>query len=139
MPAEVVCSGCGRLLRGPDALAGQTGLCPACQTPNRFSENAESAASQPPAPHRGGLMLGLGLVGLLVCNLFGPVVWAMAASDLRAMTAGQMDPEGQGLTRAGYILGILGTVLLVLFVISMAVLGFYVVSMIEEMSTAVGA
>ncbi len=35
----------------------------------------------------------------------------MANRDLRAMQAGEMDPTGEGLTRAGKILGVIVTVL----------------------------
>jgi small-conductance mechanosensitive channel len=65
-------------------------------------------------PHRGVLILVLGILGLLLCQLLGPVAWVLGKGDLRAMDAGQMDPEGRGLTQAGYILGIVATAFMVL-------------------------
>jgi hypothetical protein len=76
------------------------------------------------APHRGSLILGLG-VGSVVgsalaipcCALpaitipLGAVSWIMGASDLRKIDAGDMDPDGRGNTKAGYICGIIGLVL----------------------------
>jgi hypothetical protein len=66
------------------------------------------------APHRGGLILALGLIGILVCNFLSPVAWIMGNTDLAEMRAGRMDPDGEGMTQAGRILGIIGTVLFVL-------------------------
>jgi hypothetical protein len=65
-------------------------------------------------PHRGVLILVLGILGLLLCQLLGPVAWVLGKGDLRAMDAGQMDPEGRGLTQAGYILGIVATAFMAL-------------------------
>jgi len=65
-------------------------------------------------PHRGTLILILGLVSLVCCNVVGPVALFMANNDLQAMRAGRMDPEGESATNVGRILAIIGTVLLVL-------------------------
>lgn len=70
-------------------------------------------------PHRGGLWLALSLVGWFMgCFFLGAIAWALGASDLAKMRAGQMDPSGEGLTRAGMIIGAIHTVL------SIVVLGF---------------
>ncbi len=50
----------------------------------------------------------------LVCNFMaipGIIAWAMGSGDLKQINAGAMDPEGKGLTQAGMIMGIIGTVL----------------------------
>lgn len=57
------------------------------------------------APHRGGLILALGILGWVVCFPFGIAAWVMGHNDLREMAAGRMDPQGEGLTRAGKIVG----------------------------------
>jgi len=62
-------------------------------------------------PHRGGAILALGILGLLVCFVMGIVAWVMGNNDLREMTAGQMDRSGEQLTMAGRICGIISTVL----------------------------
>lgn len=63
-------------------------------------------------PHRGTTILVLGLLGLLVCGLLGPFAWSMGSSDLKKMSAGRMDPSGRGETQAGYICGIVATILM---------------------------
>lgn len=64
--------------------------------------------------HRGVLILVLGILGLLVCPIFGPIAWIMGKGDLAEMDAGQMDPEGRGLTQAGWICGIIGSIFIIL-------------------------
>ena len=59
------------------------------------------------APHRGGLILAFGIIGLLVCLPFGIAAWVMGNNDLREIGAGRMDPAGEGLTRSGKIIGII--------------------------------
>lgn len=67
--------------------------------------------------HRGTLILVLGIIGIVACQILGPIAWIMGNSDLQKMAAGTMDPEGQGMTNAGKICGIVATVLLILGVI----------------------
>ncbi len=72
-------------------------------------------------PHRGNLILTLGLVGLIggfaFCLPFvvSPFAWIMGSSDLNAMRNGTMDPSGESLTRAGQVCGIIGTILTILY------------------------
>jgi hypothetical protein len=73
-------------------------------------------------PHRGAMILILGILGIVMCQLFSPVAWIMGSQDLAAMRAGRMDPEGEGTTRAGQILGIIGTILLVVCVLGMCLI-----------------
>ena len=65
-------------------------------------------------PHRGTLILVLGILGLVVCVICAPIAWVMGNADLQEMRAGTMDPEGEQLTNIGRILGIVGTVLIVI-------------------------
>jgi len=41
----------------------------------------------------------------------------MGSGDLKQMDAGTMDPRGRGMTKAGKICGIVGTILLIIGVI----------------------
>ena len=61
-------------------------------------------------PHRGGLVLTLGILGIVfnVCCIPGILAWIFGASDLKQMKAGTMDRQGEGMTKAGYIMGIVG-------------------------------
>lgn len=65
-------------------------------------------------PHRGTLILVLGILGLVICQPIGIAVWVMGSGDLKQIDAGQMDPSGRGLTSAGRICGIVATILLIL-------------------------
>ena len=68
-------------------------------------------------PHRGTMILVFGILGLIVCFPFGVVAWVMGNTDLKAMDAGTMDPEGRGTTQAGKIIGMIATILTVLSLI----------------------
>lgn len=82
-----------------------------------FAVNTAAAApgvAQVPgalAPHRGGTVLALGILGICVCCICGIIAWTMGNNDLRSMAAGTMDRSGEQLTRAGKICGIIGTLL----------------------------
>jgi len=65
-------------------------------------------------PHRGATILVYGILSIVLCGIFGPFGWSMANRDLRLMRAGQMDPSGEGLTTAGRICSIIGTIFLIL-------------------------
>jgi hypothetical protein len=71
-------------------------------------------------PHRGTLILVLGILSLVVCSPLGIAAWVMGSGDLKQMDAGTMDPSGRGNTQAGKICGIIGTILLIIGVIIMA-------------------
>ena len=68
-------------------------------------------------PHRGTLILVLGILGLVVCAPLAIAAWVMGSGDLKQMDAGTMDPSGRGTTQAGKICGIIGTILLIIGVI----------------------
>jgi hypothetical protein len=81
--------------------------------------------------HRGGLILGLGIVSLGAwfvgifaaflmpcCGTIGLVslglaipAWIMANTDLAAMAAGTMDPSGRDTTQAGKVCAIIAAIL----------------------------
>ncbi len=131
----------GQLVKCPSCgttFAGVAGTPPAPPTPSPAAFAGEPARSAPlplvgaypkpgfdvppgrdvpfprrdAAPHRGVLILVLGILSLVFCALTGPVAWILGNTDLAEIRAGRMDPEGEGLTRAGQICGIIGTVLL---------------------------
>lgn len=64
------------------------------------------------SPHRGTLVLILGLLGLTICGAAtGLPAWLLASRDLREMHAGRMDRSGEKLTKIGQVLGIVSLVL----------------------------
>ncbi len=70
-------------------------------------------------PHRGSLVLTLGIVSIVLAMPMVPFVglalgitaWIMGHFDMKKMRANQMDPQGFGTTQAGFICGIVGTAL----------------------------
>jgi len=84
-------------------------------------------AAQPIRPHRGGVILALGILGIVCCFICGIIAWAMGSSDLKEMDAGTRDSSGRGLTQAGKICGIVSVILqfagLIIWLLMMA-LGF---------------
>lgn len=69
------------------------------------------------------MLLTLSIVSwFFFCFLFSIPVWIIAANDLNQMSLGNMDPEGEGMTKAARIISIIHVVIsLLLF------LGFCVV------------
>jgi hypothetical protein len=80
-------------------------------------------------PHRGGMLLAFGIVGLLCCIIFGILAWVMGSSDLKEMAEGRMDPSGEGLTKAGKIIGIVGCVLNLLGILAWAAMMIFGVAL----------
>jgi predicted Zn finger-like uncharacterized protein len=99
--------------------------------PRRRSKRRRSASSRGNyAPHRGGMILAFGLIGLIggfvlpvVPIVFAIIAWVMGNADLAEIRAGRMDPEGEGMTQAGRIMGMIAVIL---FIVSIfAVCGFF--------------
>lgn len=103
---------------------------PAAPVGNPFSDRPEPKANpyaSPSAPafgtpsfgrpHRGGMILAFGIIGILCCMPFGIAAWVMGASDLSEIRAGRMDPSGESMTRVGMILGIVSVGLAILWVL----------------------
>jgi predicted RNA-binding Zn-ribbon protein involved in translation (DUF1610 family) len=86
-------------------------------------------------PHRGGLVMSLGLISLVggwaMCLpvVIGPIAWIMAQADLRAMRDGEMDPSGESMVRTGQVCGIISTIILIL---SLGVIGLVIVAAVLE-------
>jgi hypothetical protein len=76
-------------------------------------------------PHRGPMILTFGILGALTCSfpllgIFGIIAWVLGKRDLDLIRKGRMDREGEQLTKTGYILGIVGTILFLLYVLLIA-------------------
>jgi hypothetical protein len=68
-------------------------------------------------PHRGTLILVLGILGLVICGPLGIAAWIMGSGDLKEMDAGTMDPSGRSNTNVGKICGIIATILMIVGVL----------------------
>ena len=68
--------------------------------------------------------LVLGIVGMFI-NVVAPIAWKFGHDELKAIDEGRRSPDGHGQASAGRILGIIGTVFLVLgLLIALVVLAF---------------
>ena len=74
------------------------------------------------------MILTFGILGFACCQIFAIVAWVMGHQDLKEINAGRMDPDGRGLTQAGMIIGIIGTVLMVLAVGGQILIGIIAVA-----------
>ena len=91
-------------------------------------------------PHRGTLVLVLGILGLVICQICGVIAWILANGDLKEMDAGRMDPSGRSNTQAGKICGIIATVMMCLgLVLTLVWLLFFVVFVGAVAAGAAGA
>lgn len=141
MPVQITCPTCRGPLRVPEELFGKRVQCPTCEAifiaeVEGNPQPAERATSEPATqyaenasyprrrdyrpsaghylqPHRGGLILGLGIASLIVCGPLGIAAWVMGNSDLAAMRRGEMDPTGEGNTQAGRICGMVASILMI--------------------------
>ena len=59
-----------------------------------------------------GMILALGICSLVVCALLGPVAWSMGKTELARIDAGQVDGTDRSWVQAGYVCGIISTVLM---------------------------
>ena len=73
-------------------------------------------------PHRGTLILVLGILSLVICQPLGFIAWFMGNSDLKAMNEGRMDPAGRDTTVGGKICGIIGSILFILGILVVIVM-----------------
>jgi len=69
------------------------------------------------APHRGALILVLGILGLAFCALLGIPALFMGLHDLKQIRERRMDRNGRGLTIAGAILGGVGLAIMALQIV----------------------
>ena len=68
--------------------------------------------------HRGGMILTFGLIGLLAFWPLAIPAWIMGSGDLKKMKSGVMDPDGKGMTQAGYIMGMIVCILFIVGFVS---------------------
>ena len=86
-------------------------------TPPEFPQsNAYPEASQATTA------LVLGILGLVICGILAPFAWSMGNKELAAIDAGLRPPENRGTANAGRILGIIGSVLLLVGLVILVLL-----------------
>jgi hypothetical protein len=75
------------------------------------------------------LALVFGILGLMSMGLFAIPAWILGKAERQAIERGESPASGRGMAEAGYILGIIGVVLLILsalFVLGWIALALYV-------------
>src|ERR1043165_6402333 len=71
---------------------------------------AAQPSTQSHRPGRGGMILALGILSLVMAGPFtGIPAWIMGHRDIKNIQSGAIDPAERGLTMAGMVLGIIGT------------------------------
>lgn len=89
-----------------------------------------------PEASQSTVILVLGILGLVVCQVLSPIAWYLGNQEVTAIDTGRRDPAGRSTANAGRILGIIGTVLLILGV--GALIFFLVVALIVTESVSTG-
>ena len=145
MPTVVECPSCGKKLKVPDEYLGKKVRCSDCngtfvsgkppskappKAPVRVEEDdvADDVNDDDEAPvrkrsrssmepHRGTLILILGIAGLAGTFIIGIIAiipailaWIWGKADLKKMDDGAMDPEGRSNTSLGKMLGMIGVI-----------------------------
>lgn len=86
--------------------------------PNQSWSPPPSPPSAPPASSSQAITaLVLGILGVICCGLLAPIAWYLGKQELQAIREGRSPATGEGLAKAGMILGIIGTIFLVLTII----------------------
>jgi uncharacterized membrane protein YjgN (DUF898 family) len=80
--------------------------------------------SNRPSPFNATLILVLGILGIVCCGFLAPVSWIMSNNALALINSGQANESDRSTINIARILGIIGTVLVVLGLI------FYVVILV---------
>ena len=66
--------------------------------------------------------LVLGILGIVICQIIGPFAWRIGKQAVDEIDASNGQLGGRGTAQAGYILGVIGTILLGLGVLLVVVL-----------------
>jgi len=78
----------------------------------------------------------LGIVGIVLCQPVGIAAWIIGHQERKEIAAGKSPAAGQGMATAGWIMGIIGTAMLVLglliLILVFTTIGFGVFSGLES-------
>ena len=111
---------------------GMADWSPATTVPGLFGQTALGPPTGGPPvlqPHRGTMVLVLGILGIVVCWICGIIAWVMGTKDIKEIDAGRMDPSGRQTTMAGKVCGIIGTILGIVGLVFLILYVIFIVSM----------
>ena len=77
----------------------------------------------PPPPQQGGFqhypeasqaqtVFILGILGIVICGVLGPIAWIMGNTEIGAIEAGRRPPDGLSNAKTGRTLGMIATILM---------------------------
>jgi len=61
--------------------------------------------------------LVLGILGVVCCGLLAPIAWYLGSQEQKAIREGRSPAAGEGIAKAATILGMIGSILLVLSIL----------------------
>lgn len=76
-----------------------------------------SAGGAYPEASQATLALILGILSVIVLSILGPFAWWLGGKEKKAIDAGRRDPANRGQAVAGWVLGIIGTIFLIIGVL----------------------
>jgi hypothetical protein len=100
---------------------------PAEQQPQYPAYAPQAPVQYAPDHPKATTSLVLGILGLVVCGIIAPFAWVMGKRTVSEIDASGGRLGGRGAAQAGYILGLIGTVLLGL---GLLVLVLYLIAMV---------
>lgn len=75
-------------------------------------------AQQPSASNQAIMALVLSILGIVCsCGIFSIIGWILASQELKAIRAGRSPAAGEGISKVAQILGIIGTILMVVVIL----------------------
>ncbi len=98
------------------------------QPPQYPPYNPYGAPGYPPAPPshpKAVTALVLGTLGIITCQILSPFAWSIGKKTVEEIDASNGQLGGRGQAQAGYVLGVVGTILLglgLLFLLGMGLL-----------------
>ncbi|AXK87368.1 DUF4190 domain-containing protein [Nocardia farcinica] len=89
--------------------------------PPQYGNPYASYGPPPPDHPQATTILVLGILGLVLCQLCAPFAWIMGRRALNEIESSGGTIGGQGNVKAGYICGIIGTIILALYLLALVV------------------
>lgn len=65
----------------------------------------------------------LGVLGIVCCGLLAPAAWYLASEELKSINAGRLPETNRGMAQVAKILGMIGSILLVIGLLWIFVFG----------------
>lgn len=112
--SSVHCSDCARAFVAEKPAAAAPSRRTDMAFNDRYDDERAPLRRQRYEPHRGGLIMAMGIVSILVGGIglvTGILAWVWGNEDLKKIDAGVMDPEGRSNTQLGKVLGMVGTLI----------------------------